>query len=726
MDRIDRKQVMVFAGFAILLLATPLLVVAVRLASSPQTQASTAVTPREVIFSNVSENSVTISYRTDEAVKGRANLSGAGAIINASDARDISQGSEGSHKLHYLTASNLRADTEYTIEIISDGNSFTDDAWKVKTFKISNQIGTPSPIRGKLTDNSVNQAVVYAVGGNSSGNTSVVSSLMQNNTFTIEKSSFRDKSSGEIASLDGKDILIYIEALDKGRARKQISATGDNAGDLALGSSVGPFNPNQTITPGQDPGDDNDDDDDDDDDEEPVEGEYVIDAQSESLLSNTFSTGAELINATAPYNIFISDVSPTGFTVNWLTKQPVTGHIEIMEANARNKIVDPRDGSIDNSKRRYTHSVRASNPSIPAGTVFEFFLVSNEIPYGRNIQVISEDYNEQFRVYSKLFFGEGRVGVDRREEEFDIEILSSPQYQIYLSWLEANVGSSPTANPAQGSDSSSLSGVSASIPKFEYQMSADLMSEPFKVIIPSAPASPALPKVQLVEVEMPIDNADYLNALSTLSNRNPDLMTPNIDTERDVIISAKTQDGNWTVEYPTVSGGASLSMGSTLNRSKTRYVDLSTGDMITIRVYGPFSSQKEELKSYDDGEPVKASLVDPLAMLGILHNTTLNNSPILYGYADQTNLSLSLRVNGITEITQIRDDNSWQSLTENLDVGYNQIEILDSSGDVLQTFSFVAYVDELPVTSNFTGLAFIIMGIGVILIGMLIYLKYRY
>jgi hypothetical protein len=417
--------------------------------------------------------------------------------------------------------------------------------------------------------------------------------------------------------------------------------------------------------------------------------DFLLDQFSESLLTELYSTGAEQIHPFAPYNVFISNVTPSGFTVNWLTKQPATGYIEVLEGEATSAIVDPRDGSIENRTRRFTHSAEASSGSIPSGTVFEFLIVSEEIVFGRNIDEIAADYNQQYREYAQLYYPEDEIGEGGLEAE--------PQQQIIPGELQGD----------------------EDVPEFEYIPSDGIELEPFRVIVPGAPDQAPLPVAQQGNFELAVPQEKVENNLLTLANKNPSLNRPPIDLNRDQIIAVKTADGTWASSLPTESGGFSISLGSTLVTDKTSYIDVDEGDSLQVEAFGYLGQQFSGSQTYSQ-TPTTVSLTNPSAFISILHTDTVAE-PLIYGYG--SGATIDITVNGSQEIVQVGDDGGWQSLTENLKLGLNELTITDSSGS--HTVLFIVDLDELPVTALSFNQIMIAAGLVFLAIGIIFYRKYN-
>ncbi len=688
MQNLSKSQIITLVLFIIALITIPFLIIAVQIAQDPRTGANPDIQPQEVLFSNITSNSFTLSYVTNEPVQAFGSASSGGSFSPGQDPRDTDGDSKGNYKAHYLVFRNLQPDTEYTVTINSGGESFEDAAWKIKTIPLQDSIGTPLPLRGIIEGGPYEEALVLAMAGDNSGNTSLISVLIENNsTFVLDKNNLNKPDGTPLKSneMDSKDILLYVVAPGQGKAKIQFNAKESKSDNIILSSEPITFSPTETITPGSDPtlndpdsgGSDSDSDTD-----TLPEDEYFLDSFNESLLKEMYSSGAEEINPYTPYDIYISNIGPTGFTVNWRTKQLATGYIEVIESGQANKVVDKRDGSIDNAKLRFTHSVEANSGSIPAGTVFEFQIVSNEIRFGKNLDEIAEDYNSQFRAY---------VGDDTAN-------------------TGANAGTIGTPVPANPDTSSAA----ADSGDFVYEKSSSVTIEPFKVVVPEAPANPPLPVALQGNITSLIDSAQYEQDLNTTLVKSGQIELADVDTERDFIIAAKTSDSLWASSYVNASGGYSISLGSSVISEKDAYLEISDGDSLTVTSAGYLNQETTSSESYSQ-DPVSIEVADPKAFLSVMHGNTVGQT-VLFGYTDGSTVSLG--VNEIEEQAQA-SNNRWQLQSQNLEVGLNEVDF-DSDTKVL----FKIDLNELPVTSLDSETILIIIGLMIVLMGIVLYYKY--
>jgi len=654
-------------AIGILIILLPFMVIGALVVNDIRSRANPQAQPQQVVVSNVTSTSMTVSYFTEAAVTGTATASGAGGGNGfGRDFRDTS-GTEGNYKAHYIVITNLAPETEYTIAINSGGSNFTDAAWKGKTVAVGS-VSVPSPIYGRITSSGLKEGLVYAIAGDTSGNTGVASYLMQNETFVLDRNNF-----GGEADRTGKDMIIYVNTLTAGTAKAQFPVATNSVGNLELKQTALAFDPAEKITPGGQPD---------------LGGGSVTppttpptsapvtppvtppaslpdaDTISTGMLTEPYSSGAEIINPEAPYDIFISNLSPTGFTVNWSTKTATIGFLEILEAGNVSKVVDPRDGSITNAKSRFTHTASASSGSIPAGTKFQFQLSSNGRSYGINMLTASQAMQEKFSTYAASY----KSGV-------------SPTFSLD--------GTIPVATP-------------------------------FAVIIPAATDSPPLPVALQGGVTASIPATNY-NALSSALIGRANNLPASAELSRDTIVAARTSTGLFVSAPVTVDGNFSLSLGSMLNEARTAYVSITNGTSLSVLATGSYGQSVTSSAVYNSDSPISLRLASQPSIFSPT-NFSVQSAGLITGFS-AAGQSPRVRVNGVEE-TSSSLSQDWQLPSNQAKVGLNKIELLDDTGEVIDTRLFIIDVKILPDTALDENSFKIIIGTILTGLGIFVYLKY--
>jgi len=701
----DPKQLLIIGAFVVMLLMLPLLVVAVKVASDIRSHANPQAQPTEVIFSNITSNSFTVSYITAQPVQGYVNALGNGQTTTAPDYRDST--TKGTYLTHYMTVNNLQPLSMYTVTIISGESNFTDATWTVTTSAIGN-IQPPHSILGKVqATGDTKGALVYAAIGDPTSSSNIISQIItnSNSTFTIDENPLTD-ASGNLINTDGKSLIVYVDDPGVGQGEVQTSAKTITAIPVPLSTTPITFNPaspfvTSTVTPNPVP-------------VIPVSypvsyplpvtgNNYILDDFSEQLLVTPYSSGAEKTNPDVPYNIFISNVSPTGFSVNWLTKEATSGYIVILDAQVPTKVADNRDGSITTLKKRYTHSVDVQSGSIPAGTTLSFNIVVNNITYGSNIQDVATDFSNQFSLFA--------------QNNYDPSKLNNQ-----LATLLAK--NKPST--AKGAKTSTTKTTTLILPTagatFIYVLNPAISLKPFKTIIPGAPNSPPLPQAQQGTIKSLITTQQYTTALAQITVSNPDVSLSSIDINRDTLVAARNSNGIWVSTVVTDTGGFSLSLGSSLTTQKDKYITLKEGDAITVNGYGDFNQIVSSNPTYSQ-TPLTLILTNPLSLISILGYSIINN-PLIYGYTSANSI-ITFNINGETESISSAADGSWQSLTKNLKLGINHITITNSITNSTLGYDFIVSLPELPVTGISSDTIYLIIGLTLLLTGSILYIKFK-
>jgi hypothetical protein len=159
-----------------------------------ESKAAIGNTPKDVQISNISADSFTISYLTDEPVTGSISYGNNQQLSEvAFDDRD--KNTPDAHRVHYFTLKNLTPATKYYFSIASGDSIFKDDSKLFEVVTAKNQPDNASPninINGKLTldDGSTpSEGIIYISSGAPSAKdgSQMLSTLMNpNGSFSIK------------------------------------------------------------------------------------------------------------------------------------------------------------------------------------------------------------------------------------------------------------------------------------------------------------------------------------------------------------------------------------------------------------------------------------------------------------------------------------------------------------------------------------------------------------
>lgn len=151
--------------FALLLVGT--LTILFQYFSATLTQAKESIAPQDVNFSNISDSMFTVSWTTVSPATGFVSVKGGSKNAVFYDENDTSEKNLSKTISHNVTITGLEPETDYTVKIVSAGQTFTGNAlpFKVRTGPIINsRSGNLGPAYGKITDSSslpVAGALVY-------------------------------------------------------------------------------------------------------------------------------------------------------------------------------------------------------------------------------------------------------------------------------------------------------------------------------------------------------------------------------------------------------------------------------------------------------------------------------------------------------------------------------------------------------------------------------------
>lgn len=131
-----------------------------------KTKAALGDTPKELQISNITNESFSVSYTTDEAITGSLSY-GKDAALTEIALDDKDKGAPSPHKIHHITLKNLTPGTKYFFSIASGGSIFKNDAvpYDVTTARAeSSDQSSGTPINGTvvLEDGTVpSEGMVY-------------------------------------------------------------------------------------------------------------------------------------------------------------------------------------------------------------------------------------------------------------------------------------------------------------------------------------------------------------------------------------------------------------------------------------------------------------------------------------------------------------------------------------------------------------------------------------
>lgn len=385
MKKNNNLQVFILLGIVVLI---PFAIVVYRIfvANNSNSQ-GTSNTPQEIVTSNITDTAATVSWVTPSEAQGYINY---GNSINnfplkQNDYRDGN--SVGKYNTHYVEIKNLSPDTRYYFEIISNGADFDregDLAFSFKTLPSGAVITSAESISGSINTTS-SETVVYAHVTDGSTVSSSASAHITSGNFSFNKNSFRNVNTGEAYDLEGAVVVVSATDGDLKRGSGEIDAQATRITDIATSAGGAQYDPQETISQAQtaitstptpslnlvSP--------------TPSSGTGAL----QNILTDKVSSGRELTDPLVPYSVFISNLSQTGFCMNWLTKQSTTGFITYTRASSTSPITVNDDRDTAGKVTRYTHYVCVENQTFTNGESVAVQIYSNDVAYGSSFTATS-------------------------------------------------------------------------------------------------------------------------------------------------------------------------------------------------------------------------------------------------------------------------------------------------------------------------------------------------
>lgn len=385
----------ILAVFA--LISVPLVVFILRGNLDFRSNANPTENPAEIVISNISDSSATISFITSgQKTKSLLNYGETdNNLANSSfdERRKYDSNAPELTKLHYHKLVNLKADTTYYFSLTIGDKEYTDTNYKFKTLPSSNSIQVPAPVNGTVEGGPFEEGVLYIHLKSGEERSSIISELLPTNgNFAINLSSATD-SAGNIfmTSHTSYEVFIFSNAADKGKGAVKIVDTSSTP-IITLATSVKEYNPqelestlnisgtgsptptpvgsqtstptptgNPTATPVPSP---------------TINPDSGMDENSKKLVYSLVNIDSkELI---APKNIAISNATSTSFSISWTTNSPTTGGIAYgINKTPDSLTYDVRD-TASNRASRYSHVVDIVKNDLKAGDIVNMIIVSNE------------------------------------------------------------------------------------------------------------------------------------------------------------------------------------------------------------------------------------------------------------------------------------------------------------------------------------------------------------
>jgi hypothetical protein len=398
----QKRQLAIIAA---LIVGIPLTIFAVYQGIQLILRASTEASPRDVVVTNLTTNSLTVTWFTDVAADGYVV-----PILNGNEQSPVrDKRGSGRRTSHYVELKSLEPNTSYSFVIFSGGKKYTNDGgtnYEFTTAPVGADTPIPNPVHGSITGISGDDVIVYLFPKNRSAYP-VSTTIPSGGNWIADLSSLRkvsDKSilkitddtelvitakntSGKGAVLEG----IYSALFDSnGKLNQTLTLQIENSEDLIsyfpdeskLGSSSGetPTTPDIPTTPTTPSIPD-----DEEEEENENEGNTNTDYQIvHDLRWIDMASGDEQSSLTSGENtVLVTNLTDVGFTVIWRSSSKVDGYIKYgtSKTSLSEEVWDVRDG-LTSRNTYYSHVVESER--LEPETTYYFEIYSGTEKYNKS------------------------------------------------------------------------------------------------------------------------------------------------------------------------------------------------------------------------------------------------------------------------------------------------------------------------------------------------------
>jgi hypothetical protein len=392
-----RKELTIIA---ILLIGIPLVVFATYQVYNLITRASVEAKPNNVLLSNLTTSSVTVSWVTDVTATGSVI-----PVVNSSEKSPVvDKRGSGKRYTHYVELTNLEPNTDYQFIIVSDSKKYSSEGSKNFTFKtapITADTPTPNPVHGSVNGGSGDDVMMYALLKDKS--TYPVSAVMPTGgNWIMDLSALRKVSDKSLVVVSGSTNIViiavsgpnrgavvegsYSDLFDSNGKLKDVHplTIGDNSNLYTYFPAVAmleaysietPTTPTPTpsytpTTPVE---------------EEEEEEEEIFDRRFRIVhdinwIDMVTGDGTAVTANTGAPTVQVTNLTDTGFTVIWVSEEKEEGYISYgtSASSLSSDASDERDG-LTNKGSYYVHSVSLSR--LQPDTTYYFEVKSGEDTY---------------------------------------------------------------------------------------------------------------------------------------------------------------------------------------------------------------------------------------------------------------------------------------------------------------------------------------------------------
>lgn len=395
--------------FLALIVGIPLTIFAVYQGIQLILRASSEASPTDVVVTNLTTNSLTVTWFTDVASDGYVV-----PVLNGAEQSPVrDKRGSGKRSSHYVELKSLEPNTSYSFVIYSGGKKYTKDGtvnYEFTTASVGNDTPIPNPVHGSVTGVSNDDVVVYIFPKNKS-TYPVSTTIPSGGNWIVDLSSLRkisDKSLLKVTSdtelvllaknTSGKGAVLegtYSALFDSnGKLNQTLALEIEESDDLLsyfpdeskLSSTptvetpttpekpttpTKPTVPTTPTTPSVPEGDD--------DTNTNTEYQIVHDLKWIDIVTNDGQGSFESGEST----VLVTNLTDVGFSVLWRSPSKVEGYVKYgtSKSNLSEEVWDVRDG-LTSKNTYYSHIVESKR--LEPETTYYFEIYSGTEKYNKS------------------------------------------------------------------------------------------------------------------------------------------------------------------------------------------------------------------------------------------------------------------------------------------------------------------------------------------------------
>jgi hypothetical protein len=391
-----------------LVLGIPLTIYAVYQGVQYLSRASTEAIPKDVVVTNLTTNSLTVTWFTEVPAEGYIVpvLNG----VEQSPVRD--RRGSGKRNSHYVELKSLEPNTKYSFVIVSGNNRYSNDNgldYEFTTAPAIVETPIPNPAHGPISGVSNDDVIVYISLKNKSAYP-VSTTIPKGGNWLVDLSSLRKISDKKLlritddtelvlmakntvgrgsilegtysALFDSNGKLNQTLSLQIGDVSDLISSLPDEA-KLGVVATTPPTNNPPVVTP---PTSEDQEPEEEEDDDLPIDTNYVIVHDLKWLDMTTEGNFSSLDSGED--TIVVTNLTDVGFNVVWRSSEKVDGYIKYgtSPTSLTEEVWDIRDG-LSSRDTYYSHSVETKR--LDSETEYFFEVYSGNQKYNNGGQMYS-------------------------------------------------------------------------------------------------------------------------------------------------------------------------------------------------------------------------------------------------------------------------------------------------------------------------------------------------